>query len=229
MATSKGRAGKKTSKPRDPEKRIVEAAMNLAAERGWRSLSLAEIGEAAGIDLDQLFEAAPSKQAVLDLLGRRIDAEVLSEGRLDETEGSPRDRLFDVLMRRFDAMAPYREGIGEVVHDLGRSPLDGMAELPALARSMAWMLEAAGIDSTGPRGLLRTKVLSGIYLASLRVWLKDDTADFSKTMAALDSYLRRLEPWAERFERTRGGTRRREDAGDSPGAAEDGKSASDNS
>lgn len=229
MATTKGRTGKKSTKPRDPGKRVVEAAMRLAAERGWRTLSLADIGEAAGIDLDQLFEIAPSKQAVLDLLGRRIDAEVLSEGRLDETEGSPRDRLFDVLMRRFDAMAPYREGIGEVVRDLGRSPLDGLAELPALARSMAWMLEAAGIDSTGPRGLLRIKVVSGIYLASLRVWLRDDTADFSKTMAALDSYLRRLEPWAERFERTRRRNRRHETEEDGAETPEGGKSATDNS
>jgi len=62
------------------------------------------------------------------------------------------------------------------------------------------MLEAAGIDSSGLKGLLRTKALSAVYLMSLRGWLKDDTADLSKTMAALDGYLRRLEPWAERFE-----------------------------
>ncbi|MEJ1993616.1 MAG: TetR family transcriptional regulator [Limibacillus sp.] len=218
MATAKGGGRKKSAKPRDPEKTLIDAAMKLAAEKGWKALSLAEIGEEAGLEMKELFVIAPGKQAILDLLGRRIDAEVLAEGPLDEAEGSPRDRLFDVLMRRFDAMAPYKEGIGEITYDLGRSPLDGLAELPSLKRSMAWMLEASGIDSSGLKGMLRVKVLTGIYLGALRSWLKDDTADFSKTMAALDSYLRRLEPWAERFER-RG--RGRRDHGDETETATD--------
>ncbi len=220
MATSKGGGRRKSAKPKDPEKTVIDAALSLAAEKGWKSLSLAEIGEAAGMEIKDLFLIAPNKQAILDLLGRRIDAEVLAEGPLDEEEGSARDRLFDVLMRRFDAMAPYKAGIGEIVYDLGRSPLDGLAELPSLKRSMAWMLEAAGIDSGGLKGMLRVKVLTGLYLGTLRVWLQDDTADFSKTMAAMDSYLRRLEPWAERFEQR--GARH----GEAPGQ---GQEAPDNS
>jgi ubiquinone biosynthesis protein COQ9 len=174
--------------------------MKLAAEKGWANVSLAEIGEAAGLDFKELFTVAPSKTAILEALSRRADAAVLSEGPLDAGDGSARDRLFDVLMRRFDALQPYREGLGEVIYDLRRHPLEALLEGPALRRSLAWMLEAAGIDSSGLKGLLRTKALSAVYLMSLRVWLKDDTADLSKTMAALDGYLRRLEPWAERFE-----------------------------
>jgi AcrR family transcriptional regulator len=201
MARAKKPAGAaRKAKPRDPEKKVIETAMKLAAEKGWSNISLAEIGEAAGLEVKELFAIAPSKAAILEALSRRVDAEVLAEGPLDASEGSPRDRLFDVLMRRFDALLPYREGLGEVVYSLRRHPLEALAEGPVLRRSLSWMLEAAGIDSGGLKGLLRVKALSAIYLMTFRVWLKDDTADLSKTMAALDGYLRRLEPCAERFE-----------------------------
>jgi hypothetical protein len=37
--------------------------------------------------------------------------------------------------------------------------------------------------------------LLGIYLSVLRVWLADDSADMTRTMAALDSRLRHAERW----------------------------------
>ena len=42
-------------------------------------------------------------------------------------------------------------------------------------------------------GVMRIKGLSLIYLAALRVWLKDDTQDFSRTMAQIDKNLKRAE------------------------------------
>ena len=63
------------------------------------------------------------------------------------------------------------------------------------------MLEAAGISASGPFGLLRTKGLLAVWLAALRVWLADDSNDLSRTMAALDRYLRRAERLAIEFRR----------------------------
>ena len=213
MATAKGSGRKKSAKPRDPEKAVIEAAMKLAAEKGWRGLSLAGIGEEAGLTVSELFKVAPNKSAILEALSRRADAEVLSEGQLAADDGSPRDRLFDVIMRRFDALQPYRAGLGEVIYDLGRSPLDALVEMPGLKRTAGLMLEAAGIDSSGLKGLIRIKGLALVYLLTLRTWLKDETEDLSKTMAALDGYLRRIEPLAERFERS-GTVSRRTESGE---------------
>jgi hypothetical protein len=64
---------------------------------------------------------------------------------------------------------------------------------------MAAMLETARISSSGMKGLIRTKGLAAIYLATLRVWLKDDSPDMAKTMASLDGYLRRVEGMAGRL------------------------------
>lgn len=206
-AKSKSSRAKPVRKDRPAEDRLIDAAMTLAAERGWRKLSLAEIGEAAGLGLAELHALAPSKAAILGLFVRRIDSAVLAEGRLGDDAGSARDRLFDVLMRRFDAMQPYRVALGEILYDCSRDPLSLATSLPRLACSMAWMLEAAGLDSHGLRGVIRIKGLSAAYLYTLRTWLKDDSEDLAPTMATLDRQLLRLDSWARRCS----GQRRRDE------------------
>ena len=47
--------------------------------------------------------------------------------------------------------------------------------------------------------MLRTKGLALIWFATLRVWATDESPDHARTMATLDGYLRRVEPWARRF------------------------------
>ena len=184
-----------------PLDRMVDAAMALAAERSWRELSLREIAEASGLPLAEAYRCCPSKRAILRAFLRRIDAAVLAEGPVSETEGGARDRLFDVIMRRFDALQPYRKALGSILLDEARDPLSGLAGLMALQRSLGWMLETAGLEAGGLRGTLRLKGLTAIYLATLRTWLRDDSLDLSRTMAALDGYLRRVEAVLERLPR----------------------------
>ncbi len=68
---------------------------------------------------------------------------------------------------------------------------------------MAAMLEAARLSAGGLRGLLRTKALGWAYLATLRVFLRDDSSDLAATMAALDRNLSRLDCLARGCSRTR--------------------------
>lgn len=216
MATKKatgkpaGKAG--SQKERDPEQAAIDAALALAAERGWREVSLAHVAEAAGLSLAELYPRFGSKQALLDGFSRRIDAAVLSEAAPGREE-SARDRLFDVLMRRFDALQPHRLALGNIVQDQARSPGEALCSLAQLARSMGWMLAAAGVSAEGWRGILRLKGLAAIYLATLRVFLRDDSADLARTMAALDGYLRRVEWLAGRLSR-RSGSPRTQERGD---------------
>jgi AcrR family transcriptional regulator len=184
-------------KPTDPAPAIVAAAMRLAAERPWSDIPLAEIASAAGLGLIELYRLFPSKLAILDALARQADAAVLAvpaDASGDASE-RPRDRLFDVLMRRFDTLLPSRPGLRRIARDLRRLRLDALPAALVLPRSMGWMLEAAGISSTGLRGALRIRLLGVAYLAAFRVFLDDDSADLTRTMAALDRALRRVEPF----------------------------------
>ncbi|MBD3666319.1 MAG: TetR/AcrR family transcriptional regulator, partial [Kangiella sp.] len=131
----------------------------------------------------------------------RIDGTMLAEADALTADGDDggaiRDRLFDLMMARFDALAPYRPAMAEITKDALRDP--GSARfLPRMARSMSRILEAAGVGATGLSGAVRAKGLALVYAEAFRVWLGDETADQSKTMAALDRGLARAEK-AQRF------------------------------
>ena len=55
--------------------------------------------------------------------------------------------------------------------------------------SMSIILNSADISTNGITGTLKINGLAAIYLNTLRIWLKDETKDMSKTMAALDKSL----------------------------------------
>jgi AcrR family transcriptional regulator len=199
---------------------IVDAAMALAARGRWRDVSLAEIAEAAEVPLSAVYEHFPSKHAIVGALIRRIDREVLAGVRKEDSTEPARDRLFDVLMMRFEALLPYREAVATLLNHATREPLSAVADLPQLNRSMAWMLEAAGLSAEGVRGWLRTEGLMAVYLATLRVWLNDDSPDLARTMAALDANLRRAERALERARTLRRSRRSRPEDGAPQGATE---------
>ncbi|MCW5730056.1 MAG: TetR family transcriptional regulator [Alphaproteobacteria bacterium] len=191
-ARSSGKAkGGRQSPPPDP----VDAALALAAERGWRETTLRDIAERSGRGLAELYRDYPGKGAILAAFMARIDERVLVGAETDVGDGeSARDRLFEVIMRRFDALAPHREALRAILRDLGRDPvaLCEFATGPA-RRSLAIMLTAAGLDAGGLAGLLRRKGLGVIYADTFRVWLNDESADQARTMAHLDRRLRQAE------------------------------------
>lgn len=199
---------------------IHAAAMRAAAGLGWRRTRLADIAEEAGLSLADLHARYASKTAVLDGLISHIDRTVLTgaqqsaDGDTSDGDTSYRDRLFDILMQRFDALNPYKDGLRAVVRDAGGG---GIAEILCggcrLLRSMRWMLEAAGISTAGWIGGLRVKGLAVVFAATVQVWLRDDSDDMAATMAALDRNLKRAEQFATM--RSPFGRRRRdEDPGD---------------
>ena len=141
----------------DIPKHVIETAMRLAAEVGWKDLSLAEIAQAAELPLSKVYPVFASKQDILRAFMRTIDGRVLSEEDIGDLEDSARDRLFDVLMRRFDELQPYKQAVGNIVYDQARDPLTACAALCALRRSMALMLEAAGLSSSGLRGAMERR------------------------------------------------------------------------
>lgn len=202
---------KPARKPVDPARRVIERTLSLAAERGWRRVSLGGIAAAARLPLAELYRLYPSRTAILAAFVRRIDEVVLAEG---EAEGAtPRERLFDLLMRRFEALRPYKAGVAAILKDCGGDPLALICGGARLKRSMSWMLEAAGLSSHGLLGQARAKGLAVVYLATLRSWLADDTPDLSRTMAALDRHLRRAEGLAGLCRRLgRSGPRRTSEA-----------------
>ncbi|MFM2044734.1 MAG: hypothetical protein RLY86_3310 [Pseudomonadota bacterium] len=196
---------------------ILSAAMDLAAEQGWSRTTLAEIARRADLPLAEIYRTTGGKPGILEALSRHADAQVLS-GSAPDMEDHPRDRLFDVLMRRFDALGPYKPGLMAVADAAPRDPLPALCTLRQIRRSMEWMLEAAGLSADGWQGAVKSRALAGLWLSLMRVWFQDETEDQAKTMAALDARLRRLdEAWNSLPGRRRG--RRETQAGGADGVA----------
>lgn len=168
---------------------IVTAALALAAERGWRGLALADIAERAGLPLAELVGHFPSRVAILEAYADRVD-HAMMDGALDRDE-SPRDRLFDVIMRRFDAMAGDRQALAAILRQSTDDPWAMLCGGRRFLRSMALTLETAGISSSGLRGVVKTQAIAAVFLYAFKTFLDDDSADHARTMAALDKALRR--------------------------------------
>ena len=188
-------AGPTTSqagKSADPRARIIDALMRLAAERAFEDIAIRDICAAADVTLADFRDAFPSKGAVLGGFSKRIDRAVLSHGAAELASEAPRERLFDVLMRRLDAMAPYRDGLRGIAAWLRRDPAAALAMNRESVNSMRFMLEAAGIDSDGAAGALKLQGLAFAWARVLAIWLEDSEPGLSRTMAALD---RELTQW----------------------------------
>ena len=185
--------------PDSLDRAVAAAAMGLAAEKGWRRVGLLEVAHTAGIPLSRFHHRYRGRSDVLAAVSRVADATVLAgDAAVDPTE-STRDRLFDVMMRRFDALRPYRDGLRSVLRDLPADPSAALGFSCAFGRSMAWMLRAAGIDPDRRGGAALVAGLGTVHARVMRVFLEDDTADLSRTMAALDNALRGAERWGATF------------------------------
>ena len=174
-----------------PKDAIIEALMELAGERTWEDISISDVATRANLSLADFRDAFPSKGAVLAGLSRKIDRTVL-EGTSDDLMGEPaKERLFDVLRRRLDAMAPYKLGLEGVAEWVGRAPMAAAAINRLELNSMRFMLEAAGIESEGPVGAFKLQGLVLLWGRILRTWFRDDDPGLAETMSQLDKELTR--------------------------------------
>lgn len=175
--------------------RILDAAMRLVAQAGWRRLSMAAIAAEVDLPILRVYRAFSSKPAILCGFFRRIDETVLALPVEAEVDERPRDRVFDLLMRRFDALRPYRDALEVLGRELPTDPPAALVAGAALLRAMTWMLEAAGVPARGLSGAVAVKLTAGVYLVTMRGWLRDETPDLGPTMAGLDRRLRAIERW----------------------------------
>ena len=90
---------------------IIDAALALAAERSYLTVGLADIAAKAGVALEALRARYDGRIAILEEFARLIDQRMLAGHDASSAAEAPRDRLFEVMMRRFDCLAPYRPGL----------------------------------------------------------------------------------------------------------------------
>jgi AcrR family transcriptional regulator len=174
-------------------KAIIDALMDLASKRPWNEIEIKDVAQAAHVSLAEFRDMFPSKGAVLGALSRQIDRQVLETTTDDLASEPARERVFDVMMRRFDALAPYKAALRRISQDLRYDPASLAALNQVALNSQRFMLAAAGIPVEGPLGGLKLQGAVLVYSNTMRTWLDDDDPTLAKTMARLDRELRRGE------------------------------------
>lgn len=184
---------KNTQAPAADVDRIVDAGLVEAGAVGWRNLSMNAVAARAGLSLGAVLGEVPTRAHLVARLFDRLDQRMLAGVRTLDEADSVRDRLFDVVMKRFDAMNADREGMRAVVSGLTFDLPSGALALCRTDRSAAAILAAAGVSPDGILGYARIQGMKVVLLCALRAWMDDDSADLAKTMAALDRALARAE------------------------------------
>jgi ubiquinone biosynthesis protein COQ9 len=169
--------------------RMLAAALGCAANKRWADVTLLDIAESAHVPISELRDEFTTKSQLIAGLLRAIDEEVLKRAAKRTEDQEKRDRLFDIIMTRFDVLGPHKAALKSIY---ASGAADVSLAVPYLS-SQHWMLEAAGIGTDGPAGAIRVAGLGMAYAWVFRTWLDDDDPGLAKTMAALDRRLRRGE------------------------------------
>ena len=171
----------------------LEMGDNLEAEQIFNSAITSKVGDALETrrkEMAKTFVKSWEDETEDEI--DEIDEITLSESHFVESN-SIRERLFDIVMTRFDKLLPYRQQIKSILCDFSQNPVAISKLIKKNMNSMKLMLEFAEVKTSGIRGRLNIKGLMIIYAIVFRIWLNDDSIDLSKTMATLDSNLGKAE------------------------------------
>lgn len=195
----------------------VKAALELAAIEGWPAVTLAAIADRAGLALSD-FHGGADKLAIGHATEAHFDRAMSQDSAV--LDGTPRERLFDVLMMRFEAMEPYRGGLLSFWKWRERHPAELVRMLADRQATARWGLVCAGLDGSEnvPTGLKGVN-LAWVVAKASRAWRRDSAPDFAKTMSVLDKQLRAAEEREDWLGRVIGGKQKRRDETSSEGGA----------
>lgn len=181
---------------------ILDAALQLAAERGWDTLHLHDVAQALGVGLAEVQRHVRHKDALADAWFDRAERALVAAGDAPGWAELPaRERLHRALFAALDTLAQHRRATAAMLrYKLQPDHLHLQAQgLLRISRSVQWWREAARLPSTGLRRELEEVALSALFVATLRRWLRDDTTAQAQTRAWLERQLARAEWLALRW------------------------------
>lgn len=184
----------------DPATRVLDAALALATDVGWSRLRLCDVAASLDIPTAVILQHYRDKDAVADALFRRAWEAMLASPPNGFAELPMIERLHLLLMRWFDALAPHRVLAGRMLADkfYPSHPHHWVPLIFNLSRTIHWLLDAAGDGSGGRRRQLIEIGMTGIFLATLRVWARDESEGQTHTRSLLKRRLEAGDRWLSR-------------------------------
>ena len=188
---------KKIAKPDDSEtaEKILEAALALAEEESWDSLRLRRVAERLDLTMAEVARHYRDLDALADAWFGRARAAMLAPPPEGFAELAAQERLHLVLMRWFDALAEHRTVTGQMLSTklYPSHPHHWVPMVFNLSRTIHWLRDAAGLDAGGRRRQIEEVGLTGLFLATLAVWVRDESEGQERTRIFLARNLERAD------------------------------------
>jgi hypothetical protein len=206
-----------------PREKAALAALELAADRRWSDITLSDVATASGLSLSDLYPMTGAETLIPEIerhFDRAMSAEGVEAGELD------REKLFDVIMLRFEAMEARRAGTVAMLSHIEASPVRRASALYRRRDTARWALVSAGLEASddpllGPLiGQAAEVSLAWTIWQAEKAWMEDTDKDFARTMAKLDKGLREWESRLDRLKNPFGIGKRREPPSDHTSGAE---------
>ena len=171
---------------RDVRDRILLATLQNVAFDGWVERAVKQGVEDAGYTPDMAFRAFPDGISEMirhwsDYGDRRMHEEMAS---LDVSAMPIQQRVARAIRTRIEVYTPHQEAVRRTLAHLA---LPGNAGIAAqnLSRTIDAILYAAGDRSTDFRFYTKRALLLPVYVATILVWLDDESEDFQETWGFL--------------------------------------------
>lgn len=172
---------------------IVEAALEIAEERGWHAVRLHDVAERLDIPPDRILDHYRDLDGVADAWLRRGLAAMIAPKEAGFDALPAKERIEICMLAWFDALAPHREVTMQMLRGKMHlsHPHHWVPVIFSLSRTVQWLREAAMLPAT--YGTRRAQVeetgLTALFVATLRVWGRDETEGQQRTRRFLHGRL----------------------------------------
>lgn len=172
---------------------LVDSLLDALLTRSFHDITLRQIAADAEMPLAEVLMQVSTKMELLESYAARVDREVLAEDDPDMADEPVRERLFDVLMRRYDALLPNKLSLIQLERDARRDPALGLSLIRIVSSSMKRMAVSAHVETDGLKGAIVLAGMMQVHGRVMRVWLGEEDKGQALTMAKLDKALRQAE------------------------------------
>ena len=181
------------------KQKVFKGLMELVSDAGWSGFTLAALARNQEIEELELEKRFLDKIGILQAFSEFIDEQTLANLDPDILDPgiSIRERILEVMLVRFDVLAPYKDGVCELLKVTGKDPKMFVVAAKAIRTSMRSSLETVGVSTGGVKGNIKIKGLAAVFLFGMRTWSKEESSDITATTRILDDRLKRAESLAK--------------------------------
>lgn len=172
--------------------KIVETALEILTQTPWDALTMEELAAKLSITPIQLYAIFPTRCDLLKGIMQFIDDKMITLYQEGKEDLSLQEKLFDIIMCRFEVMEVYKSPLKNIIFTFWRDPISFPSGVFLGLHSMSLILEAVDVPVEGIKGKLNIKILSFFYLYTLKLWFEDETQDMAKTLTHVDKALKNI-------------------------------------